>query len=263
MKTKEKLSVLMTVYNAEKYLKHSINSILKQTYKNWELIIVDDGSTDRSINVIKNFNDKRIRLIKQKKHFGRTKSLNHGLKIIKNKYIAILDADDVSHKNRFKIQLNFLNKNKHIDIVGTWYEIIDSKGKILKIKKTASNLEEVKREMLYRNIFCHSSIMFRKKILKKIKYYPERFIYMQDYAFILNAMKYFKITIIPIVLVKNRMIKSSMTFSVPQKQILNERLILFKYTMRSFRQNSITKVLWAIEYLKTLLKLVIVRHRGV
>ena len=65
---KEKLSVLMTVYNAEKYLKYSINSILKQTYKNWKLIIVDDGSTDRSINIIKNFKDKRIRLIKQKKH---------------------------------------------------------------------------------------------------------------------------------------------------------------------------------------------------
>lgn len=259
MRIKEKLSVLMTVYNAEEYLKHSINSILKQTYKNWELIIVDDGSTDRSVNVIKNFKDKRIRLIK-KKHSGRTKSLNYGLKIIKNKYIAILDADDVSYKNRFKIQINFLNKNKHIDIVGTWYEIINSKGKILKIKKTVSSLQEVKREMLYRNIFCHSSIMFRKKILKKVKEYPERFVYMQDYAFILSAMKYFKITIIPKVLVKNRMIKSSMTFSIPQRQILNERLKLFYFTMKNFKKNFLVKVLWFLAYLKTLLKLVILKN---
>jgi glycosyltransferase involved in cell wall biosynthesis len=257
---KEKLSVLMTVYNAEKYLKYSVNSILKQTYKNWKLIIVDDGSTDRSINIIKNFKDKRIRLIKQKKHCGRTKSLNHGLKAIKSKYIAILDADDVSYKNRFNIQLNFLKKNKHIDVIGTWYEVIDGKGKILKIKKTTPNLKIVKRKMFYKNIFCHSSIMFRKKILKKVKNYPEKFIYMQDYAFILKAMKYYKITLIPKVLVKNRMIKSSMTFSVPQKQILKERLILFNYTMNNFRQNFITKVLWSLEYLKTLLKLVIVRN---
>ena len=83
---------------------------------------------------------------------------------------------------------------------------------------------------------------------------------MQDYAFILKAMKYYKITLIPKVLVKNRMIKSSMTFSVPQKQILKERLILFNYTMNNFRQNFITEVLWSLEYLKTFLKLVIVRN---
>tara|TARA_A100001015_G_scaffold300348_1_gene385647 strand:+ start:56 stop:364 length:309 start_codon:yes stop_codon:yes gene_type:complete len=102
--------------------------------------------------------------------------------------------------------------------------------------------------------------MFRKKILKKVKGYPEKFVYMQDYAFILNAMKYFKITIIPKILVKNRMIKSSMTFSVPQKQILKERLILLNYTFINFRQNFTVKALWVLEYLKTLLKLVIVRN---
>ena len=88
----EKLSVLMTAYNAEKYLKPSINSILKQTHKNLELIIIDDGSTDGSINVVKNFEDKRIQLIKQKKNRGRTKSLNNGLKKVKSKYIAIPSA---------------------------------------------------------------------------------------------------------------------------------------------------------------------------
>tara|TARA_X000000950_G_scaffold287411_1_gene399565 strand:+ start:1831 stop:2613 length:783 start_codon:yes stop_codon:yes gene_type:complete len=256
----EKLSVLMTAYNAEKYLKPSINSILKQTHKNLELIIIDDGSTDGSINVVKNFEDKRIQLIKQKKNRGRTKSLNNGLKKVKSKYIAILDADDISYKNRLNIQLNFLKKNKHIDIVGTWYEVINNKGKILKINKTTSNAKMVKKKMFYKNIFCHSSIMFRKKILKKVKGYPEKFVYMQDYAFILNAMKYFKITIIPKILVKNRMIKSSMTFSVPQKQILKERLILLNYTFINFRQNFTVKALWVLEYLKTLLKLVIVRN---
>ncbi len=159
----EKLSVLMTAYNAEKYLKPSINSILKQTHKNLELIIIDDGSTDGSINVVKNFEDKRIQLIKQKKNRGRTKSLNNGLKKVKSKYIAILDADDISYKNRLNIQLNFLKKNKHIDIVGTWYEVINNKGKILKINKTTSNAKMVKKKCFIKIYFVILQLCLEKK----------------------------------------------------------------------------------------------------
>ena len=255
---KEKISILMTVFNAEEYLSYSIKSILKQTYKNWELLIIDDCSTDNSLRVIKNFRDKRIKIFKLKKHLGRTKSLNFGLKKIRNKYIAILDADDFSFKNRLYDQINFFKKNKDIDLIGTWYELINNQGKIIRKQKMTTNINIIKKSMFYKNIFCHSSVMFRKKILKKVKNYPSKFIYMQDYAFILKAIKYYKVSILPNFLVKSRLTKSSMTFTVPSKQILKERIDLLNFTYRNFKQDILTIILWLFEYFKARLKLIFV-----
>ena len=107
---KNKVSILMTVYNAEKYLKQSIYSVINQTYKNWELIIVDDCSTDKSLSIIKRFKNKKFRIFPLKKKIGRTKALNFGLKKIKGNYVAILDADDISNKKRIETQINFFKK---------------------------------------------------------------------------------------------------------------------------------------------------------
>ena len=148
---REKISVLMTVYNAEKYIKKSVQSIISQSYKNLELLIVDDCSTDKSLELIKRFKDKRIRLLALKKHIGRTKSLNYGLKKIKNSFIAIFDADDISYKNRLECQLKFLKKNLDIDLIGTWYELIDGQNKIFQIKKFSTNIDTIKKEMYYNN----------------------------------------------------------------------------------------------------------------
>ena len=103
-----KASVLMTVFNAEKYLEHSINSLLKQSYKKFELIIIDDKSNDNSKRIIQNFKNKKIKKYFLPKHIGRTPALNFGLKKCSGKYIAILDADDLSTKDRLLKQINFL-----------------------------------------------------------------------------------------------------------------------------------------------------------
>lgn len=249
----QKVSVLMTCYNAAKYIKFSIKSILSQTYKNWELIIIDDFSKDDSVKIIKQFKNKKIKLFTLKKHIGRTNALNYGLKKIKGQFIAILDADDVSLKDRLKTQIMFIKKNSDIKLVGTWFELINKKGEILKIVKSSTNLKTIKKKMQYKNIIGHSTIMFRKEILQKIKNYPKNFIYMQDYAFILKVLKEYKVGVIPKVLVKARVIKSSMTYSMPKKQIIKEKLELLNNSI-IFKQDFTTKLFCFFEIIKARIK---------
>ena len=129
MKKSSLVSVLMTVHNCEKYILHSVNSILLQSYKKLELILVDDNSTDRSIFLVKKHIplNPKIRIIKVNKKIGRVNALNLGLKHCKGKYIAILDADDISKKNRIAEQVIAFKKKIHL--VSSWVNFIDSNGK--------------------------------------------------------------------------------------------------------------------------------------
>ena len=161
------VSVIMPSYNSALFIKDSINSVLYQTYTNWELIIVDDLSTDQTIKIIKKFKNKKIKLFPLKKHIGRTKALNYGLKKTRGNLIAVLDADDLAHKQRLKIQVNFLLKNQNALLVGTWYKVINKKGKFVESVKANVLKEKIFEKMLVKNIFCHSSVMFRKKNFKK------------------------------------------------------------------------------------------------
>ena len=107
----------MTIYNHERYIKSAINSLINQKFKNWELIAIDNGSKDKSGQILKNFKDKRIKKKYFKKNIGRTRCLNYGLKFCKSKYIAILDSDDISHKNRLSTQIKELENNKSLGLV--------------------------------------------------------------------------------------------------------------------------------------------------
>ncbi len=119
------LTVILPFYNNEKYIVKSLSSILNQSYNNWKLILVDDCSSDNSLKIAKNFLRKRkipkkkYFFILNKKNLGITKSLNKALKVSRSKYIARADADDFYHRDRFKIQLDYLNKNNEIDVVGS------------------------------------------------------------------------------------------------------------------------------------------------
>lgn len=243
----------MTSYNASKYIKFSIKSILSQSYKNWELIIIDDFSKDDSVKIIKQIKNKKIKLFALKKHIGRTNALNYGLKKIRGNFVAILDADDVSLNDRLEKQIMFMQKNSDIKLVATWFKLIDKNGKMLKIVKSSTNLIAIKKKMQYKNIIGHSTVMFRKEILKKIKNYPKNFIYMQDYAFILNILKEYKIGVLPKVLVKARVLQSSMTYSMPTKQILKEKLKLLNNSI-NLKQDFITQLFCFYEIIKARIK---------
>ena len=205
-----KISILMTVFNAEKYLLKSIESILSQKFGNFEFIIVDDCSTDNSQNIIKNLKDTNKGLF-FKKRFGRTKALNFGLNKCNASFIAIQDADDVSHPDRLTICLKKLNYDKSIGLIGTNFSYIDSND----IEETNSNnLHKFRKEidnLKFINFIPHSSIIFDRNKFEKNILYDTSYVYAQDYHLILKYLKNSNISLLDEKLVQVRKHEDNMT----------------------------------------------------
>ena len=255
---KPKISVVMTVYNAEKFIKLSINSILHQSFKNFELIIVDDCSSDLSKRVIKDYSDKRIKNFFLKNHIGRTPALNYGLKKAKGEFIAILDADDLSHKDRLKIQYKFLNKNKTAKLVCTLTKFINERNQFIKNFWTPRNIDLLNKMILYENVISHSSIMFKKKFLKKVGYYPTKYEYAQDYALILRFALKTRLYLIPKYLTKNRVVNTSMSKDEKlQKIIILEKIKFLDFVLKEFRLDFLQILMILKNCIKETLKLIL------
>lgn len=183
------VSVVMSVYNEEKFVSESIESILNQTYGNFEFIIIDDGSTDNTINIIEKYKnkDKRIKLIKKnkKKKYSRfTANLNEGIDIAKGKYIARMDGDDVSFRTRLEKQVKYLEKNSKIYLVGTGRFLINEFGNIIGVRFGFVGSKKLEKKTPFCNYTCHSTIMFRKDDFR----YRDKFICAQDYDFYLRLI---------------------------------------------------------------------------
>ena len=123
------ITIILPVYNGAETLERAVDSILNQTYQNWLLIIIDDGSTDNSLQIPHKYNDSRINVISDKLHLGIAKRLNQAIEMCHSKYIARMDADDVAYPERLEKQIAFLQANTDIDLVGTSVRLIDKKGK--------------------------------------------------------------------------------------------------------------------------------------
>ena len=136
----ELLSVVIPSYNHEIYIHEAIQSVINQTYQNWELIIVDDGSKDNSLDVIHGFNDSRIRVIEQS-NSGAHNAINRGLQYAKGKYLAVLNSDDVYEKNRFSLMIEKMQQNTNIEFMCSYIQVINSEGNNLGIKKGWKNME--------------------------------------------------------------------------------------------------------------------------
>ena len=163
------LTVLMPVYNAEKFLAESINSILSQTYSDFELLILDDGSTDNSLKIIEAYakEDKRIKVIVNQKNRGEAKCRNRLLKNSKTEFIAWMDADDISLEDRLQTQMDFLKQNPKIDAVGVQYSAFGSSGN-LATNFTYFSLSdlEIKTNFIFGYDFFFPSSLIRMKKIK-------------------------------------------------------------------------------------------------
>lgn len=194
MMTKDLISVVMSNYNTEEaYLRAAIESVLNQTYENFEFIIVDDCSTNNSVDVIESYKDNRIKLIKNKKNMGITKSLNVALRNASGEFVARMDADDVSLSQRFEKQVEFLAKNPEYIACGTAIKIIggQDEGKI--IHRTIPDIETFRIYLLFGNYpnIAHPTAMFNHSLLKKFGIeYDERCPLAQDYKMWVNCSKY-------------------------------------------------------------------------
>ena len=159
------LSVILPSYQSIFFLEKSITSILDQSFSDFELILIDNASTDGSDQLLRYLKDPRIRLFINESNIGYTRSLNKGLSLARGRYIARMDADDFSQKNRFEKQIQFLEANPDYGIVGCSYHIIDKKGSIIGTRRMPESDLEIRWKNLLSCPFCHPSVMIRKSIL--------------------------------------------------------------------------------------------------
>jgi len=207
------VSVVMPVYNAEKYLAEAIESILNQTYKNFEFIIVDDGSKDKSLEIIKEYakKDKRIIYFRNKNNLKICKTLNKGIKAARGKYIARMDADDISLPNRFEEQVKFLEKNLKVGVVGSWIEIFNEDNNRNFIRKYPVRDEELRKKIFFYSPFAHPSVIIRKKALKTVNPYNEKYVLAEDLELWFRVGERYEFANIPHTLLRYRDHKESET----------------------------------------------------
>jgi glycosyltransferase involved in cell wall biosynthesis len=206
------VSIILPVYNGMPYLESSVKSILTQTYRNFELIIINDGSKDNSMNFLRCIKDSRIRLFEQE-NMGLAATLNKGISYSKGEFIARHDQDDISLPSRLEKQVAFLINNHDYALVGTWASIINNDGETGRAHLHPAENIQLQFELLFDNPFVHSSVMLRKSILESVGLYstdknrqpPE------DYELWSRIARHAKIANIPEILHLYREVPSSMS----------------------------------------------------
>jgi glycosyltransferase involved in cell wall biosynthesis len=241
------ITVLMSAYNAEKYISESIESILNQTFNDFEFIIINDGSTDNTAKIIKSYKDDRIKYISHE-NSGLAKSLNKGIRVANGTYIARLDADDVSYPERLEEQFKFMEDNPTYVVCGSYADVIDESGNFIYIFNDIPSVDkEIKNAMNYKNCFIHSSTFYRRDSALSIGgYYEPIRQYFEDYIFFYQILKKGKGYNFKKPLIKYRITPNSITNrhkNKKYKQLINsvvsrgyiteeEKNFLFSYTSK-------------------------------
>lgn len=203
------VSIIMPAYNVEEYLKESINSLIDQSFKNFELIVIDDASTDTTYDILSEYQDPRIRIYQNTTNQGVARSLNIGLNIAKGKYIARMDADDYCDKDRLLYQVIYLENNPSIGICGTWMRAFNDRN--TRIIRYPIDPTSVKTDLF---IYCpigHPTIMGRKEIFHEFVY-DEKFDKAEDYDLWERISEKYQITNIGIPLYNYRIHDDSVTW---------------------------------------------------
>lgn len=209
----KKVSFIMPLYNAERYVQQAIESVLNQTYKNFELILIDDVSTDSTMEKVEKYKDERIRVFHNSKNEGIAYSRNRGLDVATGEYIAIMDDDDITMPRRLERQVLFLEEHPEIDFVGGRYQLINEKGEILSEAKMAyRNPLFIKALFLFQNIYSNGEMMFRKNTISKNQIcYAENQYGMEDFKFWIECSKVGNFYTIDDVFLQHRVHKQSET----------------------------------------------------
>jgi glycosyltransferase involved in cell wall biosynthesis len=181
------ISVILPVYNAEKYLAKSMKCILGQTYKNIEVIIVDDGSSDTSREIAASFKDERIKYY-QREHEGLIAQLNFGLEAASGNFIARMDADDLCDLNRFTTQLSYLKENSAIKLVSTNYNYIDETDRVLSRKAMPGYSDAIEYMMPILNLICHAGMLTYKRVIMDAGGYSEKYLFVEDQELFLRML---------------------------------------------------------------------------
>lgn len=185
-KTNPLISIVLVFYNAERHIKEAIDSIMNQSFKDYELLLINDGSTDKSVSVVNEYRDKRIHVIHSNHDY--IKSLNLGIGKAKGKYIARMDADDIMHPDRLLIQYSLMEDKPEIDFCSSWCALFTkNRGCTFVCKNLSGKIVDPLVSMLQTNIFIHSSMMFKTEFIKRNKIKYLYYSYAEDYKMWVEA----------------------------------------------------------------------------
>ena len=223
------VSVILSAYNEENYLKDSIESILSQTFADFEFVIINDGSTDKTQDILQHYaqNDRRIKLVANERNSGVAKSLNKGIKAATGEYIAITDAGDTSHPERLEKQVELLESNRAVYIVGTWAYWINENKEIIGKWGIPTKVDVAQ---LYKTGGpIHPSIMINRKLFEAVGLYDTKYESREDYELYLRALRrHFVITNIPEFLISVMRRDCGIQF----RQIRKNQINLFKIRLK-------------------------------
>lgn len=207
-----RVTVLMSVYNGEAYVGSAIESILNQSYTQFEFLVVDDGSRDSTPDILARYRDRRLRVLRLDRNAGLSAALNAGLRLVKGEYVARQDADDISEQSRLEKQVRFLDGNPSVAVLGTCGIAIDEDGSYVCPVCKPEHAASVLWESLFDNPFLHTSVMFRKDyVWDKLGGYDEGISYCQDYDLWCRALAERAGRNLPVSLVRWRVHRRSMT----------------------------------------------------
>lgn len=218
------VTIIIPVYNGEKYLREAIDSILCQTHSDFVLLIINDCSKDKSVEIIKSYNDQRIKLLDNEKNLGLSASLNIAIKNANSKYIARMDQDDISLPNRIEEQLKFMKENQDIGICGTYIEKfgVDEPRTV----KNPTKHDDIKVELLFQNPIAHPAVMINKEILDKHNFrYDTAYDGAEDYDLWERMSNSTKLANMPKVLLRYRIHESQLSRIAPEKQAKIDKII--------------------------------------
>lgn len=228
------ISVIMPAYNTEKYISTAIESILQQTFEDFEFIIIDDASTDRTYDIICSYHDKRIIRIRNHINLGVAACINIGLSIASSEYIARMDSDDISKPERFQKQIEFMNANSNLGISGTHMAVIDDEGRLIKEHHKKIGDETIKISLFFGHTsLAHPSIIIRKRIIDMHHLrYDTAFQYAEDYDLYCRASSFIVLDNYPECLVQYRVHQDSVSQTHRQQQIMDAQTALYLHLRR-------------------------------
>jgi len=237
------VTVLMTVLNGGRYLRSAIESILAQTYHDFEFLIIDDGSVDESREIAASYKDSRIRIVENELNLGLTVSLNLGLRLARGDLVARQDADDLSNHDRLEQQVRTLRTHPNVALVGTQGRVIDEDGKVIDVVNRCCEQVSIRWYHLFDNPFIHSSVMFRREIVaKNCGGYDESYVFAQDYALWSRVLHEYGVMNLPDRLIDYRSHARSLTGATLGGLALHHRGTEFQRLLRSVIARNLSAV---------------------
>lgn len=202
------VTVLMSVHNDRRYLAASVGSILDQSFDDFEFLIIDDGSTDGSSDVLRRTGDTRVRILTNAENVGLTRSLNVGLGHVRGRYVARMDADDIAEPMRLEWQVDAMERQPDLGLLGTGRLLIDDAGETINVARPVHGRTAVLWKMLLGNALAHPTVMIRRDVLERHQLrYDERYVTAQDYELWVRLLRYTAIDNLPEPLVRYRLRK--------------------------------------------------------